>query len=102
MLQEAVEAQDQVRFDRAHFKEFGDFSLNFEIVYYVLSADYNIYMDIQQAMNLHIFRRFEEEGIEFAYPTRTLHITQFAGDFAPDGQEEREPSLQPASSNSKE
>ena len=74
IVREAVEAQEQTRFDRSHFFAYGDFSLDFETVYYVLSADYNLYMDIQQAINLRIFRRFAEEGIEFAYPTRTLHL----------------------------
>ncbi len=74
MLREIVESQDGIRFDRAHFKQYGAYSLDFEIVYYVLSPDYNIYMDIQQAINLEIFRRFGEAGIEFAYPTRTLYV----------------------------
>jgi small-conductance mechanosensitive channel len=79
ILREAVEAQgEQVRFDRSHFKAYGDFSLNFETVYYVLAADYNLYMDIQQAINLIIHRRFEEEGIEFAYPTQTLFVEKTA------------------------
>jgi small-conductance mechanosensitive channel len=75
MLREAVEAQQNVRFDRAHFKAFEDSSLSFEIVYYVLTPDYNVYMDIQQAINLAIFQRFENEEIDFAYPTRTLHVS---------------------------
>jgi len=74
IIREAVEAQDGTRFDRAHFKGFGNFSLDFEVVYWVLSPDYNVYMDLQQAINLHIFRRFAEEGIEFAYPTQTLYL----------------------------
>jgi small-conductance mechanosensitive channel len=74
ILREAVEAQDHTRFDRSHFKEYGDFSLNFETVYYVSSPDYNLYMDIQQAINLHIHERFEAEGIEFAYPTQTVFV----------------------------
>lgn len=74
IVREAVEAQEKTRFDRSHFFAYGDFSLDFETVYYVLGADYNLYMDIQQAINLRIFRRFAEEGIEFAYPTRTLHL----------------------------
>jgi small-conductance mechanosensitive channel len=76
MLREAVEARQKIRFDRAHFKEYGSFSLNFETVYYVLGPDYNLYMDIQQAINLDIHERFEQEGIEFAYPTQTLFVTQ--------------------------
>ncbi len=68
----AVEHQQGVRFDRAHFKGFGASSLDFEVVYYVLSPEYNTYMDIQQAINLEIMERFEAEEIEFAFPTRTL------------------------------
>ena len=71
-----IEAQADVRFDRCHFKSFGDFSLDFEAVYYVLLPDYNVYMDRQQAINLGIVRTFEEQGIEFAYPTQTLFIEQ--------------------------
>jgi small-conductance mechanosensitive channel len=50
----------------------------FEVVYYVLSSEYNDYMDIQQAVNLEIYSRFAKEGISFAYPTRTLYMTQEA------------------------
>lgn len=74
ILREAVEAQENTRFDRAHFKEYGAFSLNYETVYYVLVPDYNAYMDTQQAINFHIHERFEQEGIEFAYPTQTLFV----------------------------
>ena len=73
-LREAVEAVPRTRFDRAHFKEYGDSALVFEIVYYVLDRDYNPYMDVQQSINLAIFERFAREGVEFAYPTRTLHV----------------------------
>ena len=74
IFREAVEAQKKARFDRAHFNAYGDFALMFEIVYYVLSADYNVYMDTQQAINLMIFQCFEQEGIEFAYPTQMLYL----------------------------
>lgn len=74
VLKEIVETQELVDFDRAHFKEFGDSSLNFEIVYYVNSADYATYMDIQQDYNFQIYERFEEMGVDLAFPTRTLYI----------------------------
>ncbi len=76
IIREAIEQQDKTRFDRAHFKSFGDSSLDFETVYYVLDRDYNLYMDIQQTINLAIVRRFEEEGIAFAFPTRTLFVNR--------------------------
>jgi small-conductance mechanosensitive channel len=74
MVRELIGQQAGTRFDRAHFKAYGDSSLDFEVVYYVLDPDYNVYMDTQQAINVALFRRFEAEGIEFAYPTRTLYI----------------------------
>ncbi len=74
MLRAAVEAQAKARLDRAHFAQFGDSALVFEVVYFVLSAEYDIYMDVQQAINLDIARQFEENSIEFAYPTRTLFL----------------------------
>jgi len=76
ILREVVESQDTVRFDRAHFQKYGDFALIFEVVYYVLSADYNEYMDIQQAINLEIYEEFDAKGIEFAYPTQTLYFNR--------------------------
>ncbi len=72
-----AETQD-VRIDRVHFQSFGDFSLVYEIVYFVLSPDYNVYMDKQQAINVAIKEAFESEGIEFAYPTQMLYHSGLA------------------------
>jgi len=78
IVSDIIREQANARFDRVHFKEYGDSSLNYEVVYYVETPDYNMYMDIQQAINLEMFRRFQEESIEFAYPTQTLFIQQTA------------------------
>lgn len=72
MLRSAVEKQQQTTFDRAHFSAYKDWSLRFEIVYYVESPDYNLYMDIQQSINFTIHEMFEREKIDFAYPTQSL------------------------------
>ncbi len=77
IIKEGVVAQEHAEFDRSHLREFGPSSLDFETVYFVLIPDYLKYMDIQQGINLHLIKRFREEGIEFAYPTQTLH---FAGE----------------------
>ncbi len=74
MLRRIVEGQADVRFDRAHFQKYGEWSLDFEVVYFVLTPDYNLYMDRQQAINLDILRGFEAAGIAFAFPTRTVHV----------------------------
>jgi len=62
--------------DRVHFNKFGDSSLNFEVVYYLKSSDYNEYMDTQQQINLAIKEEFEKEKIELAYPTQTIFINK--------------------------
>lgn len=80
LIREAIEAQDDTRFDRAHFRTFGDFALLFEAVYYVLRPDYNMMMDRQQAINLAIARSFGDEGIDFAYPTQTIYLNKPEGE----------------------
>ena len=82
IIRQAVEGQDKTRFDRSHFKGYGDFALDFETVYYVLEPDYNVYMDIQQAVNLAIHERFEQETIEFAYPTQTVFVQRIGASAA--------------------
>jgi small-conductance mechanosensitive channel len=79
MVREIVTSFDDTRFDRAHFASYGDSALTYEVVFYVLSPDYNRYMDRQQAINLEIMRAFAAQGIEFAYPTQTLFV-QHAGE----------------------
>ena len=74
LIEEIVSGQPDVRFDRCHFKSFGDFAIVFETVYYVLVPDYAVYMDVQQAINLAIMQVFAERDIEFAYPTQTLFV----------------------------
>ena len=76
MIREIIEPINQTRFDRAHFQKFGDSSFVFEVVYFVTNNDYGLYMDIQQTINLNLCRRFEKEGIAFAYPTRTVYVQQ--------------------------
>lgn len=78
IITDIIRKQENARFDRVHFKEYGDSSLNFEVVYFVTNRDYNMYMDVQESINQEIFRRFEEGGIEFAYPTQTIFIQRDA------------------------
>ena len=66
IVRQAIERQAGTRFDRAHFKSYGDSALLFEAAYFVQDPDYNRYMDIQQAINLAIHRRLEEERIVLA------------------------------------
>ncbi len=74
ILRDIIESCEHTRFDRAHFANFGDSALNFEIVYYLVVPDYNAMMDTQQAINLAIVSKFAELQIEFAYPTQTIML----------------------------
>jgi small-conductance mechanosensitive channel len=74
MVKSIILKTDLAELDRVNFKEFGDFSLNYEVVYYVSVPDYNKYMDIQEKINLELKDQFEREQIEFAYPTYTIQM----------------------------
>lgn len=74
MIEEIVKDVENVRFDRCHFKSFGDSALIFETVYHVTDSDYAIYMDAQQSINMAIKGRFEAENIDIAYPTQTVYV----------------------------
>jgi len=76
IVTEIISQESGATLDRVHFASYGDFSLDFEVVYYVNSRDYNKYMDIQQEINLKMKEEFEKRGIEFAYPTQTLFLTK--------------------------
>ena len=82
IVKSTFDNEPTVRFDRAHFAAYGTYSLDFEVVYTMLTPDYNLYMDLQQRVYLRIYERFHEEGIEFAYPTQ---VVEFARDL-PAGQ----------------
>jgi len=64
------------RLDRAHFYRFDDSALTYEVVYYVSTGDFNIYMDTQQEINLALKEAFEKEKISMAFPTRTVHLVK--------------------------
>jgi len=76
VIKKAVEDAGNTKFDRSHFFSFGDFSLDFETVYYVKSGDYNKYMDAQQEINLTLKKEFEERMIDFAYPTQLVYLNK--------------------------
>ncbi|MEJ5351907.1 MAG: mechanosensitive ion channel family protein [Melioribacteraceae bacterium] len=76
LVKEIILKNELTEFDRGHFANYGDFSLNFEFVYFVLSSDYKTYMDIQQQINFDIYQKFEQEKIDFAYPTQTIILNK--------------------------
>jgi small-conductance mechanosensitive channel len=73
-VKKIVEDCGKVRFDRAHFQKLSAYELTFEVVYWVLSADYNLYMDIQQKINLELIRLLAQLEISIPFPTQQLYI----------------------------
>lgn len=69
IIKQAIADQQLTRLDRCHLKAFGAYSLDFEVVYFVLSAEFGQYMNIQQAINFAIIAEFAKRKIDFAYPT---------------------------------
>ena len=73
-VENIIEVIPNTTFNRCHFTEFGDSSLNLELVYYIDTRDYTTALNAQQAVNLAIMECFAREGIEFAFPSRTLYL----------------------------
>jgi small-conductance mechanosensitive channel len=79
MLTDIVKAQQEITFDRAHFQGIGPSSMNFEVVYWVESPDYNRFMDIQQEILLQIVDGLAALDVRLAYPTQVLHMPDVRG-----------------------
>lgn len=77
IIENIIVQVEKTRFDRAHFAKFGDYSLIFEVVYYVKDSDYKVYMNIQEKINLRIKEKFGELDINFAYPTQKIELLTF-------------------------
>ncbi len=73
IIEKIISSVEFVRFDRAHFSQFDDSALSFEVVYYVGTSVYSKYKDINEKILLSVKEKFEKEGIEMAYPTRVVY-----------------------------
>ncbi|PIR59473.1 MAG: mechanosensitive ion channel protein MscS [Candidatus Pacebacteria bacterium CG10_big_fil_rev_8_21_14_0_10_56_10] len=69
-----VEGIDHIELGRIHLKALADANLTYELVYFVLNNEYDVYMDAQQQLNLRLLEKFAQHKIEFAYPTQTIHL----------------------------
>jgi small-conductance mechanosensitive channel len=82
-IRRIIEGTGEVRFDRAHFAGPRDAALSFEFVYYVLSADYNVFMDRQQHIFFELLSALEASGAKLAVPVRSLHLHRAQPDAEP-------------------
>ncbi len=76
IIEEIINDTENAICDRAHFSGYGEYSLDFEVVYFINSNDYNVYMDAQQKINLKMKSEFTQHNIEFAYPTQVNHFNK--------------------------
>lgn len=76
IVKDIIIKEKQAKFDRIHFKEFADSSLNFSVVYYIKDKDYSVYMDVNHNIMMAIKSAFEAEHIEMAYPTQTVYMNK--------------------------
>ena len=70
LLKKIVEENEAV-FVRSGFVGFGDSSINFELDFDIMSSDYDVVYEGRHTIGLAILQKFNEEGLEFAYPTQT-------------------------------
>ena len=74
LITEIINNTSHATCDRAHFAGYGEYSLDFEVVYFIDTNDYSVYMDAQQEINLAIKSKFSDLGIEFAFPTQVNYF----------------------------
>ncbi|GIW62644.1 MAG: large conductance mechanosensitive channel protein MscL [Patescibacteria group bacterium] len=75
IIKDAIEKQKEVeKIDWVVFKSFSDSALVIEAVYYLKNADYLAYLKTQESINFEIKEKFEQEKIEFAYPSQTVYL----------------------------
>jgi MscS family membrane protein len=67
IIRAAAEREKSVKFDRSNFTSFGMFALVTESVYSVYRLSYAEYMNTQQRINLDIYEKLTDEGIEIAH-----------------------------------
>jgi small-conductance mechanosensitive channel len=74
IAKQIIETTSNTTFDRAHFYHYGDFSLDYEVVYFINNNDYAQYMDAQQQINIRLKEEFAKRSIKFAYPTQINYL----------------------------
>ena len=74
IVKEIINKEKLAKFERCYFIEFGDFSLIYEVVFYIHSKEYEDFLKTKHRINLEIYKQFKKEDIEFAYPTQTLLV----------------------------
>ncbi len=78
ILRDVMEQHPGTETSRAHFKSYGESALILDVAHWCKYLDYSKYLACIEEINFEIKRRFEDDGIEMAYPTQTVHLVQKA------------------------
>ena len=82
ILKELLDNHEGMHVDfppRVVFSDFNADSLNLLVIYWYHPPDYWMYMAFSERLNKEIFRRFGEDGIDFAFPTQTVYLAGDSG-----------------------
>jgi small-conductance mechanosensitive channel len=74
MIEKILKGMKLAEYNRCYFESMGDFSLNYEVVYYVNSSEMVDTVRIKNDFHLAVYKAFEDEGIEFAYPSQSIYL----------------------------
>lgn len=69
-----VDQRPNVKFDHCHLMTYGESGLLYELVFFVLSQDSNIYLNTQQDILLEILIKLRSEQVSISFPTRTVYL----------------------------
>jgi small-conductance mechanosensitive channel len=85
LIRAAIVATPRARFERAHLLGFSGTAIDFEAAYVVASADYVVFLDVQQAVNLALAAALEQAGVGFASLTPVHVVAHDAATRGPAG-----------------
>ena len=74
IIKNIVTTINDVEFERTNLVSFEDYNILFETVYYINDRDFSKFRHVQEQINLKLKQKFDEEKIEFAFPTQTIYL----------------------------
>jgi small-conductance mechanosensitive channel len=72
IVKDIIDKYEMVTYDRAHLKTFSEHSITYEVVYYINSAEFPVFMNAHQFVSIDILEAFEKRGIRIALPTTVI------------------------------
>ena len=76
LLREIYGRHPQTQEVLVHFNRFADSALNINVVWLWKGTEWPLYVRAVEQLQLEVKKRFDAEGLEFAFPTQTVHMRQ--------------------------